>query len=257
MHIVRRLYWLPLVSFFVGCATQAPLPANAPLAGGKAIVAPVKENKTYLDPSQIDITRFLAPPPDESTTKREIEQMLILQQQRTPEQAKRSVADLEQSIFRFADVMGDKFKRENLPQTAKLFETLYRTESDLNKQGKEKWQRTRPPLFDTRIQPVAKYSSSGSYPSGHSTFAYLSGIVLADMVPEKRTQIFVRASEFGENRVIGGVHFPSDIEAGRRLATMIAVLIQPNPAYRADFAAARAELRGILGLRDDESKTPV
>jgi len=246
--ITRKLCWLSLVAFlFTGCTTQVPPPAGVPRVYEKTVASPVKD-ETYLDPAQIDTTRFLAPPPDETFTRREIEQMLVLQQLRTPAQAERSIADLEQSIFRFSDVMGERFRKEDLPRTAQLFETLYRTESSLNKQGKEKWQRTRPPLFDQRIQPVARYSSSGSYPSGHSTFAYLAGIVLADMVPEKRTRIFERASEFGENRVLGGVHYPSDTEAGRRLATMIAVLIQQNPAYQRDFAAARKELRALLDL---------
>lgn len=245
MRITRKLCWLSLAAFLsTACTTQAPLPTAVPRAGE----ATAASTATYLDPAQIDTTRFLAPPPGEAATRREIEQMLVLQQQRTPAQAERSVADLEQSIFRFSDVMGERFRKEDLPRTARLFETLYRTESILNKQGKEKWQRTRPPLFDQRIQPVARYYSSGSYPSGHSAFAYLSGIVLAEMVPEKRAQIFARASEFGENRVLGGVHYPSDIEAGRRLATMIAVLIQGHPAYQSDFAAARKELRGRLGL---------
>ena len=249
MHIVRKLYWLPLVLSLTACATQTAAPTVDPVVNDKKSEAPKKEKKTYLDKAQIDTTRFLPPPPDEATAKREIEHMLTLQQNRTPEQAKRSVADLEQDIFRFADVMGDKFNKEHLPKTAKLFETLYNTESALNKQGKEKWNRVRPPLLDARIKPVAKYSSSGSYPSGHATFAYLSAIVLAEIVPEKRKQIFERAIEFGNNRVIGGVHYPSDIEAGRHLGTMIAALIQQNPAYQADYAEARSELRAVLGLQ--------
>ncbi|HYD60740.1 MAG TPA: phosphatase PAP2 family protein [Noviherbaspirillum sp.] len=249
MHIVRKLHWLPLILILTACATQSPAPTSNPIVSDNKSEAPKKEKKTYLDPAQIDTTRFLQPPPDEATSKREIEHMLTLQQNRTPEQAKRSVEDLEQSIFRFADVMGDKFKKDNLPKTAKLFETLYNTESALNKQGKEKWNRVRPPLADARIKPVAKYSSSGSYPSGHATFAYLSAIVLAEIVPEKREQIFQRAIEFGNNRVIGGVHYPSDIDAGRHLATMIAALIQQNPAYQSDYAEARSELRAVLGLK--------
>ena len=249
MRITPKLCWLSLVTFlFTACTTQVPSPTGVPpLVGEKAVVSPARD-KTYLDAGQIDTTRFLAPPPDEAVARREIEQMLVLQQQRTPAQAERSIADLEQSVFRFSDVMGDRFRKEDLPRTAKLFETLYKTESNLNKQAKEKWQRMRPPLFDKCIQPVARYSSSGSYPSGHSTFAYLASIVLAEMAPEKSAQIFARTGEFGENRVLGGVHYPSDIEAGRRLATMIAVLIQGNPAYQGDFAAAREELRAWLGL---------
>lgn len=206
------------------------------------------EAPLYLALEQLDSTRFLAPPPGAEVARREIEWMLELQGRRTPEQAARSAADLEQSVFRFADVMGPKFTVQNLPTAAKFFKRLYRTESAFNKQGKDKWNRPRPPVVDKRLEPVAKYASSGSYPSGHSAFGFLTGIALADMVPEKRVEIFERAKEFGDNRVLGGVHYPSDIEAGRQLAVMIAVLAQQNADYREDFTAARAEVRSVLGL---------
>ncbi|SFC78074.1 acid phosphatase (class A) [Polaromonas sp. OV174] len=244
MFIVRKLSLL-LIPLLSACSALTP-PQAAPAAEAKAVAVPAK---VYLAASQIDTTRFLAPPPNEAVTKREIEFMLELQNSRSKAQVERSVADLEQSIFRFSDVMGDKFTKERLPKMAQLFTTLYKTESGLNKQGKGKWDRPRPPIADKRIQPVTRYANGGSYPSGHATFSYLSAIVLAELVPEKRTQIFDRAREFGDNRVLGGVHYPSDIEAGRQLATLIAVEIQDHPLYQADFSAARVELRGVLGLQ--------
>lgn len=211
--------------------------------------AQAKEDASlYLALEQLDSTLFIAPPPGPDVARREIEWMLDLQGKRTPEQAARSAADLEQSVFRFADVMGPKFAASNLPIATKFFKKLYKTESAFNKQGKDKWDRPRPPVVDKRLEPVAKYGSSGSYPSGHSAFGFLTGIALAGMVPEKHAQIFERAREFGDNRVLGGVHYPSDIEAGRQLAVMIAVLAQQNPQYREDFTAARAEVRSVLGL---------
>ena len=207
-----------------------------------------EEVPLYLAATQLDSTRFLAPPPGAEVTRREIEWVLVLQNQRTPEQAARVTADSEQSVFRFTDVMGPQFTAENLPVTAMFFKRLLQTERAFNKQGKNLWQRLRPPLVDKRLEPVASYSSSGSYPSGHSTFGFLSGIALADMVPEKQTQIFARAKEFGDNRVLGGVHYPSDVEAGRQLAVMIAVLAQQDESYRRDFAAVRSEMRRVLGL---------
>jgi acid phosphatase (class A) len=218
------------------------------VAFGSTTVLAKEDARLYLGVEQLDSTRFMAPPPGAEAARREIEWMLDIQGKRTPEQAARSVSDLEQSVFRFADVMGPQFTEQGLPVAAKFFKRLYQTESAFNKQGKDLWQRPRPPVVDKRLEPVAKYSNSGSYPSGHSAFGFLTGIVLADMVPEKRVQIFERAREFGDNRVLGGVHYPSDIEAGRQLAVMIAVLVQQNAEYRKDFAAARSELRGVLGL---------
>lgn len=202
----------------------------------------------YLALEQLDSTRFLAPPPGAVQTQQEIEAMLVLQSQRTPEQAALAAADLEQSVFAFANVMGPAFKEDDLPRTAKFFKRLYQTQKAFAKQGKKRWQRLRPPQTDPRIDPVAGYGETGSYPSGHATFAFLAAIALADMVPELRTPIFDRAKAFGDHRVLGGAHFPSDVEAGRQLAVMIAVLAVSNPNYRQDFALAKAELRTALSL---------
>jgi acid phosphatase (class A) len=74
------------------------------------------------------------------------------------------------------------------------------------------------------------------------------GIVLADLVPEKRSQIMARASEYGFNRVVGGVHYRSDIEAGRIAGSVIAQALFMSEDFRTQLAAARAELRKVLGL---------
>lgn len=237
MYFIRKLSGLVLLFWCAVCWAQVSSPATE------------TDSWIYLDPAQIDSTRFLGPPPDAAATRREIAAMLVMQEQRTPEQARLAALDHEQSVFRFADVMGRKFQRDRLPLTTRLFDTLHETGNAMEKQGKKKWRRVRPPVFDTRIRPVARYSASGSYPSGHATFSFLAAIVLADMVPEKSEQIFTRAREFGEHRVTGGVHYPSDIAAGQRLASLIAVLVQQNPGFQQDYAAARTELRAVLELQ--------
>ena len=68
------------------------------------------------------------------------------------------------------------------------------------------------------------------------------------MVPEKSAQIFARGREHGENRVVAGVHFPSDIEGGRLSATAIAAVLMQNEQFKMDFNEAKAELRSVLGL---------
>jgi len=41
------------------------------------------------------------------------------------------------------------------------------------------------------VKPSVTVSHSGSYPSGHSTDATLMGIVLSNMVPEKRAEKYI------------------------------------------------------------------
>ena len=75
----------------------------------------------------------------------------------------------------------------------------------------------------------------------------MTAILLADMVPELRQPIFERGWEYGYSRVLAGVHYPTDVEAARIQATVMVALMQKNPNYQRDFAAARQELRQMLG----------
>ena len=93
----------------------------------------------------------------------------------------------------------------------------------------------------------SRQAFSYSDPSGHSTYGAASGIPLANMVPEKRCELSARAWDYGESRVVGGLHFPTDVESDRIEATAMVALMQ-NAEFRADLAAARVELRRSLGL---------
>jgi len=48
--------------------------------------------------------------------------------------------------------------------------------------------------------------------------------------------------EMGESRVICGMHYPSDVEAGRDLAAAMVARMRANPEFRADMEKARREV---------------
>lgn len=208
----------------------------------------IKNVKVYIDPAKFDSTRYMSPPPAGIEAEEDMRAVERWQSLRTPEMTDRIVKDSDQTVFLFADVLGENFTEKAFPIARKFFHSIYRTESNLNKQGKSRWARLRPPATNSELKPVGKFENQGSYPSGHSAFAWLTGIVLADMIPEKRDAIMMRARQVSLNRIIGGVHYPSDVEAGRILAVACAVEIRNNPAYLADFAEARIEVRKGLGL---------
>jgi acid phosphatase (class A) len=55
------------------------------------------------------------------------------------------------------------------------------------------------------------------------------------------------------NRVISGVHYRSDIEAGRICGTVVAAELLKDHKFMKKFEAAKAELRAALGYPDDSS----
>ncbi len=203
--------------------------------------------KPYATASQVDLVRLVPPPPGEEDTRRELAAMFLLQQHRSPADEAACQADAEISIFRFADVLGDSFTPQALPKTRALFERALASSKQAVDPAKDHFARPRPPLADSRIKPCVKLPTNGAYPSGHSTAGNLMATLLADMLPEKAAELRARGRLFGDHRVLGGVHYPSDVDAGRLAAAALAQALFMDPEFQDDFQAARAELRKALG----------
>jgi acid phosphatase (class A) len=207
--------------------------------------------KPFADAKEINLLNLLPPPPanDSAQMKAELGEILTIQVTRTPEMAARAVADAEENVWRFSDVIDNpKFTKENLPKFSAFFDRIVETEGAVVDPAKDVWKRPRPHLYSDLVKPIVPLSKSGSYPSGHTTLGTLMGIVLSNMVPEKRPVIMARAWEYGHNRVVGGIHYASDIEAGRIAGTVIAETIMTHDDYKSEYEGAKAELRAALGL---------
>jgi len=208
------------------------------------------DGTTYLSRERVNLTALLAPPPAVGSRQQqqEITLLLKLQRERTPDQVAFAQADTARSVFRFQDILGVDFTAERLPLLAALFTKVRHNADHLLKPAKEHWNRPRPFVSDLNIHPCVERPDSASYPSAHSTFGTLASILLAEMVPEKRTQLHDRAELYRLNREIGGAHYPSDVLAGRITGTVIAAFLLQQPAFEAEFIKAKAELRGVLKL---------
>lgn len=185
-----------------------------------------------------------SPPAEDSvTTREELAELHRLQTQRSPTAVARAKADAAQeNVFAFSTVLGPHFTAAQFPQTTKLFDQVAETEKAAVGEAKQYWHRRRPYLVDPTLMPCAN-GNNGSYPSGHATMAYLDAALLSQMLPERHDALFERAADFSNNRLICGVHYPSDVEAGKILGTVLAALLQREPALTAQIAAATSELR--------------
>lgn len=82
----------------------------------------------------------------------------------------------------------------------------------------------------------------GSYPSGHSAIGFGTSLILAEIIPERAAQIIARGKAFGDSRRICNVHWLSDIEQGRMIATAMVMRLNADPLFQADLATARKEV---------------
>ncbi|HZF26805.1 MAG TPA: phosphatase PAP2 family protein [Steroidobacteraceae bacterium] len=206
----------------------------------------------YLDDTTPELWRIVPPPPpnESAQTRHELDEMLRLQRDRTPKDVDYARANIPIGIQQFAAVLGDESEvKKGMPASVKsLFEAARDDEKKLLDAAKRHFDRPRPIALDSRIQPVLEPIVNLSYPSGHATWVFMTAVLLADMVPERRRAIWDRAEDFAHQRVVGGVHYRSDIDAGRLAGTVVAAYMLANPRYRAAAASATADLRNFLKL---------
>ena len=205
----------------------------------------------YLTAQQLDLVSILPPPVAAGSAADREQRAVVLRAQRSasPERIEQAKRDADESLdTMFAGVLGKALPAAALPATTRLFVRLEETGDAVVAPAKAAFRRVRPWLSDSEIKALVRPSVSGSYPSGHTTHITASSIVMGDLVPEKRDALWARARDYAWSRVIAGMHYPDDLDGGRLAGTAIAVALRDVPAFRADFAAARAELRAFLGL---------
>lgn len=209
-----------------------------------ASMGAVTKAAPYFDPATIDLKALLPDPPANGspTTLKEIDLILQKQAARTPEEVARIKREVHLDVYLFDTVLGPWFTEKNLPETAALFERVDATEHPVIDSAKKFWARPRPFLQDSRVHPPIDLPKNASYPSGHSTVGDLDALILAELAPDLKDALLARGQQIGDDRIIGGVHFPSDVEAGHMLAHDLFAKLMASPAFQADLAKAKAEI---------------
>jgi len=224
------------------------------LAGAFLLPAPISRANTasehavphFADIGGANFATILPAPPSAGSleAKTDLETVLQVQAGRTPEQV--AWARLADSLDPFAlagygDLLGPRLTRENRPRLAKLMDDCKDDLGAVYQTAQQQFARLRPFVVDPRVQLCVKKPSVYSYPSGHAYRAYLTAAILAEVFPEKRAELFDRARRIAWSRVIGGAHFPTDLEGGRRLAEAVMAAEFKNPAFCAAIHECRQE----------------
>jgi len=238
-----------LVAAFLSVAAQSG--SAQTMKPAKAAGTPAKP-AYYIDPMVLDLAALVPDPPavGSAAQKAELAQLHEIERTRTAAEVVAAKTDEdEEDLFAYKTVLGAGFNPEALPVTAELGVHVKNEQSVAGSALKAVFARPRPYQTDATLHPVcALTEAANSYPSGHALTGYLEGLTLAEIVPEKRTQILARADDFARNRLVCGVHYPSDLEASRRVAYAVFGYMMATPRFQRDLAAAKAETRAKLGL---------
>ena len=160
-----------------------------------------------------------------------------------------AINDVEQTpqaaFLDFACALGVTLDDGKAPVLSNLFSRIVPDARAFVDPPKNHYARHRPYLDQEGpicVDKSPSLAASASYPSGHATLSWAWGLILAELAPDRAGQILARARVYGESRVVCGVHYPSDIEAGRANGSALVAVLHSDAAFRADLDKARAEV---------------
>jgi acid phosphatase (class A) len=140
---------------------------------------------------------------------------------------------------------------ESTPRLVTLLARVTRDDNAVFGPLKDHYRRKRPFLIDDGpicLPKTADLGASFDYPSGHSTIGWTTGLILAELWPDRAPQILARARQYGESRVFCGVHNASAVEAGRTVGSAVSGMLHGSEAFRRDLELVRDEI-GQAGQR--------
>lgn len=216
-----------------------------------AIAADELEPEPYLSATaEPDATKFLPAFPARGSKAKAEDQFVFDSWRRrsTNRRWAQAIADADYHtpviLNGFACAIGAKLDATNAP---KLVTLLDRADEDLqaaSNSAKDFFHRNRPFVGTKKPTCVPRDSvgESYSYPSGHSALGWTFALILTELAPDRGGEIMARGRSYGESRAVCGMHWESDVEAGRYVGAAVVAALHSDAAFRADMDAARAEV---------------
>ena len=199
-----------------------------------------------------DMIQILPPPPARGSPAKAADDAAFkaTQSLRGTPRWKLAAADADASpqtaLGLFSCAAGVKLEPASSPALFHLISRLSASGFGIIEPPKTRYDRLRP--FKEHVAATCVDTADiapGSFPSGHTTMGWAWALVLAEIAPDKATPILQRGRAYGESRVVCGVHYPSDLDAGRTTGAALVATAHANPEFRDDLDKARAELAAL------------
>jgi acid phosphatase (class A) len=197
------------------------------------------KNSHYLPESGIQVESILAPPAPEGSQddKYDLDAVLALQRRRTAADCARAQAEKGVSLEALFGGPNGTLSPDEVRRFTPFFDKIAVDAAYFAVVAKNKWNRPRP-----HNRPGVKrcvdllIPNQGSYPSGHATIGQVYARVLSKIDPKREKAFLAQSKEIRRNRLVGGAHYPSDVEAGKKLGDAIADRLFKNEKFLADLA---------------------
>jgi acid phosphatase (class A) len=200
---------------------------------------------TAVPPISLDAIRLLGPPPLPGSDAEAADRAGV-RQSWTVDRIAQAKRDTEFDAFlAFSPVLGETFAAAAFPATNRVFEAVGEAMGAPLSAVKAHWARKRPFVIDPALPTCVAVNddlrNNGAYPSGHAVAGWAWALILAELLPERADALLQRGREFGESRVVCGLHWPSDNVASQVFGAALLARLRGDAAFRSLVEAARAE----------------
>jgi acid phosphatase (class A) len=207
----------------------------------------------YLTPKQLPNSLALLPPPPDASSPQAAADMDTYRSTRalrnTPRwalAAKDAELKFPAAASTFSCTLGIPISQEGTPNLNMLLRRTLLDAGLATYAAKDKYNRQRPFVAsgDETCTPAEQpaLAKDGSYPSGHTSIGWAWALVLVQAAPQNMDGLLQRGYAFGQSRVICGVHWQSDVDAGRVIGAATVARLQSDETFRAQVALARDEI---------------
>ena len=251
--MIRMPQALAALAFAAGLSACAAAPAHAPAAlaepDSPGFVPP--EIDGYLSANDLDGAALIGPPPapDSPRGRADAQRFEETRSLEGTDRWAKAAADADlwggKALKGYACASGLDISPQTTPVTAHILERAEQDVRTIGTPAKDHYGRLRPLIGNDKpvCVPRAPWMEiNASYPSGHSMTGWAWALILVELAPDQAGPLLEAGKEMGESRVICGMHYPSDVEAGRDLAAAMVARMRANPAFRADMDKARREV---------------
>jgi acid phosphatase (class A) len=209
------------------------------------------QSSGYLAGREVDFRAILGPPPAVDSRWDNADEQTVQAFQNVDE-ARFEMAKLdEQQLYpRFAQAFGRPIDQKTSPALVALLDRALLDVDTTASAAKDHFHRPRPyqRMQLTRVcnrndapAPEERPMHGASYPSGHSTRGWTVAMILAQVAPDRTDALMKRAEEYEESRLVCGMHFPTDVEAGQVVAAAVIAHLDASKEFQSDLARAHHE----------------
>lgn len=142
-------------------------------------------------------------------------------------------------------IIGFEIKSSVTPRLYTMYNYGITTAAYGSSKAKSYYHRKRPATIFNEApyshETLTEMVRSYSYPSSHSMTGWAVGILTAAVAPRMQDTLLFRAYDYGQSRVLGGMHWQSDVSDARIIASACVARMLCTDLFKSHLKSARNE----------------